>query len=525
MLRSGPSPRLAPGHARVSATRDHRRRKSPRCRPWAKLAALMGRRTSTLSAVFWSGADAVLRQAASLASTMILARLLRPDDFGAVATLQFFVNVAGVFVSGGLGASLIRSPDSTRNEESAIFYFNLSVAAALAVLLALAAPAIAHFFADPSLQGLTYAMALNLFLTAFGMIHTTLLERALDFRTMAKVGFVASVLSSALAITLAYYNFGAWSLAAQGIASTAISSLLLWQLHPWRPVLHWDLRALRKHFRFGGYLLVNGLLDSATNHLNTVLIAKLYSVRDLGFYSRAEGTRQLPTNLMTGVLNRVALPIFAAAAKEPTRLLAGMRRAQSTVMWLNVPLTLGLIVVAEPLVLTLFGDAWAPAVPILQVLSLVGMIWPLHVFNLNVLLAQGHSDLFFRINVIKKVANTVLVVAASFFGVLAMAWAQVLASCFAFIVNAYYTGRFLNYGATQQLRDLTIYWLLAVPMAGLLWLVRPWLGSVAAIQLTALTCLGAAFYLAASWRLRLPAFQELLALLNRHRRPPQPDPA
>ncbi len=475
----------------------------------------MKRRASVSSAVLWSTADALLRQGASFAATVILARLLSPDDFGAVAALSVFLGLADVFINGGLSASLTRNPDSTREEESSVFYFNLSVAALLAMLLALCAPLIARFFKAPILLGLTYAMALNLFLGAFGTIQITLLERSLDFRTTAKVGLSANFCASVVAIVMAYRGFGAWSLAAQSLTSTTVTSVLLWTFSPWRPSRGWNFACLRKHLQFGSFVLLSRLLESASFHLNSVLVARLFSTRDLAFYTRATGTQQVPVNLMTGILSRVALPVFASDASDPVRLTRAMGKAQNAVMWLNIPSMLGLMILAEPFVVTVFGEKWAPSVPILQVLTLVGLILPMRVFTGNVILALGHSKFMFKSGLLKKGVGITLTVVASFHGVLAMAWAQVATAWFTYLVNAYFTHKLLGYGARGQLRDLTPYWLLGTSMAALLWLFRahtqlePWL------QLVVFPTAGASLYLLASRLLRLPALEEVLRRVKR----------
>ncbi len=425
----------------------------------------------SLSAIFWSGADVFLRQGLQFFVSILLARLLSPEDFGVVAMLYVFISLAAVFVDSGFSSALIQRQDTTITDESTVFFFNLGMGAMVAIALCLAAPWIAIFFELPILQNLTYVMALNLFIGAFGSIHTALLTKALNLKTIMKVGGVATLFSGLTAIVLAWRGFGVWSLAWQTLMSSLITVVLLWWWHPWRP--HWvfNQHSLRRLFRFGGFMMVSALLDTLYTRLYAVLIGKLFSSKELGFYTRAESTQQLPVNLLANVLNRVAFPAFSAAALEPDKLARGLQKALLMIMMLNIPAMLGLSVVAEPLVVTLFGVKWLPSVPFLQVLCLAGVLWPLHVINLNALMALGRSDLFFRLEIIKKCVGLPLLVLASLHSVMAIAWIQVFLGVLGFFINAYYSGVLLGYGPWRQLRGILPFGLVGMVMALIVWLV------------------------------------------------------
>jgi len=448
----------------------------------------------SLRAVFWSGADVFMRQGLQFFISILLARLLAPEDFGVIAMLYVFIGLAGLFIDSGFSSALIQRQDTTHTDESTVFFFNLGMGALMALALCAAAPWIATFFELPILQNLTYVMALNLFIGAFGSIHNTLLTKTLNFKTIMKVGGVATFCSGLLAIAMAWWGFGVWSLAWQTLLSSLITVSLLWWWHPWRPHWEFSLLSLSRLFRFGGFLMLSGLLDTVYTRLYAVLIGKFFSARELGYYTRAESTQQLPVSILTGVLNRVAFPVFSEAAVDPQRLARGLRKVLVAIMLLNIPAMLGLAVVAEPLVVTLFGAKWLPCVPFLQVLCLAGVLWPLHVINLNALMAQGRSDLFFRIEVIKKVVGVVLLVLASLHSVMAIAWLRLLLGVFSFFINAHYSGVLLGYGPWRQLRDILPYGGVAMVMA----VSVGWAGHALhwppAAELVALSVLGATFY-------------------------------
>ncbi|MEC4747373.1 lipopolysaccharide biosynthesis protein [Methylomicrobium sp. Wu6] len=467
----------------------------------------------------WSAVDVFFRQGVQFAVLILMARLLAPEDFGVIALLAVFVGVATIFIDGGFSSALIQKQNTTRVDESTVFYFNLAMAVLVSLLLCAVAPWIAAIFEKPILRYLSYAMALNLFVNAFGSIHTALLTKELNFKIIAKVGAVSSFVSGSLAIVLALQGFGVWSLAAQALASGLLSTLLLWLWHAWRPAWSFSFASLRSFFRFGGYLMIIGIVDVLHTNLYSVLIGKYYSVRAVGFYDRAQKTQLLPVNLLMLIINRVAFSAFSAAAEDKERLARGLRKAQRLIMFVNIPLSVIMIVLAEPIVVTLFGEKWLPSAPILRVLGFESLLWPIHVLNINVLKAQGRSDLFFNIMLIKKTLAISLIVAGSFYGIIAIAWAQVTASFFSFVVNAYYSKVFLNYGAIKQLGDLFPNLVAALPMGLTMWLVSDALHWPYYLELLLVISSGGVVYLLVSYWLRLAALREIIGLLPWQNKP------
>lgn len=467
-----------------------------------------------ISATLWSGADIFLRQGLQFVIAIVLARLLTPEEFGTIALLYLFVGMAGAFVDSGFSSALIQRQDVTHQDESTVFWFNLGMGAIMAAGLWVLAPSIAGFYDLPILIPLTGVLALNLFVSALGSIHGTLLTKRLDFKTPMKIGAIATTASGGVGIVMAWQGYGVWALALQTLASSFVTTVLLWQFNKWRPRLVFSMDSARRLFGFGGYLLMAGLLDIAYNRIYTLLIGKLYGVRDLGFYNRADGTKQLPVNVLTGILSRVALPIFSTASNDKEKLRRGVRHALRGIMLINVPMMFGVLATAEPLVLTLYGEKWLPAVPILQVLCLAGMLWPLHVLNLNVLMAQGYSKLFFRLEVIKKIVGTGLLIVGAAYGVMGIAWSQVVFGALAFAINAYYTRIYLNYGFWEQAGDF----LPALGVSAVMALFVYGLGSLlawdAALKLLVQVSSGVALYIFGCHMFRLEAYHDARRILG-----------
>lgn len=428
--------------------------------------------------------------------------------------LALFLGMASIFVESGFTSALIQKRDVTEVDLSSVFYFNVGSATVMALLLCVTAPSVARFYDMPILESITYVMAFNVFLSGFSAVQRALLTIELNFRTGAQAGIIASIISSFLAVVLAWHGFGVWSLVWQSVAGTLIGNLLIWLWHPWRTGWRFEWQALRGLYRFGGYMLYSNLLDVFYTRLNTLLIGKLYSAQDLGFYTRADRTQQLPGNIMGTLVGRVAFPLFAAAKHDHDLLRGGLQKSVRILMMVNLPLMLGLYATADTLVLALFGPRWTETIPYLRILSLAGIFWPLHVVNLSALKALGHSKLFFRLEVAKKIVGFSALLTASFYGVMAMAWSVVLVGAASFIINAHYSGKFLAYSAWAQVRDSAPYALLALLAAG----VAYGLGSVteagAWLTLSTQSVLAAGLYAIIGWLFKLQEFRESVELIR-----------
>ncbi len=445
-------------------------------------------------ALGWSALDQAIQQGLLFAISVTLARLVAPETYGTVALLQFFTGIAGVFVDGGLSSALIQKNDTTHTDESTVFWFNLAAGALLGIVLFACAPWISRFYGIPVLLPITRLYSLQFFLAACNSVQNTLYSKHLDFKTPLKIATATTLVSAAIGIYLAWKGCQIWALVAQSMAAAILQTVLIWTLSSWRPALTFSPASFRTLFRYSGYLFLSSLLDSVYQRCYTLIIGKIYGVRDLGIYNRADATKQLPTSVLTGILSKVAFPLFSQAAGDLPQLRRGFRLSIRAVMFLNIPIMLGVAVVSEPLILTLFGPVWASAVPLLQILAIGSVLWPLHVLNLSVLKALGHSNKFFKVELIKKSVGLTLVVIGSLYGMQGMALAVVISSVFSFTFNAYYNGKLLDYGAWRQIVDFSPALLCGCLMAVVVITTARFLHFAPLLQLLTLTSIGAASY-------------------------------
>ena len=429
-------------------------------------------------AVAWSTLEVLMRQGIQFLVLVVLARLLTPSDFGMISMIALFVGLANIFVDSGFSSALVQRRSHTYEDESTVFWFNVGAATAAAALLILAAPWISDFYAKPMLRPLMILMAGNLWLGSLIVVHTALLTKRLEFRTLTRVSFASSAAGGAAAIGLAVYGWGVWALAMQFVTTTIVRIVLLWRMHPWRPAWLFSVDSFHGMFKFGGFMLISGVLDTLATRIYTLLIGKFYSAADLGYYDRATALKDIPQNAIANVFSRVAFPVFSSHSNDVPKLRHCVRSSVIVVMALNLPLMFGLLATADNIVPLLLGSRWSSTIPILKVLCIVGMLYPLQIINLEALKAQGRSDVFFRLELIKKGILLCIIIVCSQLSVLAIAWGFALNSVGGFFINARYTKKFLEYPSSQQLRDVSPYFAASFLMAFIVMGLGHWTGEL-----------------------------------------------
>ncbi|MEK7954053.1 lipopolysaccharide biosynthesis protein [Luteolibacter soli] len=416
------------------------------------------------SGFLWSFIDALGARLMQFVIGLTLARLLLPKEFGLIGMLTLFIMVSQAFVAGGFGSALIRKKDATDLDSSSIFYFNLALSALLTGLLCLAAPWVAGFFSEPLLVPLLRVLSLLIVINAFGLVQGTLMMKAMDFKTQAKITVIASAASGAIGISLALCGFGVWSLAYQQLAQAIFRVALLWIFNSWRPRWAFSFDSLRCLFAFGSKMLASELLNTIFENAYLLLIGRVFSAADLGFYTRANTLQEMPSKTLSMVVDRVAFPLFSSIQDDLPRVKQGMKKALAILGCLNFPIMVGLAVVAEPLVVTLLTDKWLPCVPYFQLLCVVGLLYPLHLVNLNVLKALGRSDLFLRLEIMKKVLVALNLAISWRWGISAMIAGQVIISIVSYFLNSHYSKALLGYSSIEQLGDMAPYLFTALLM-------------------------------------------------------------
>jgi teichuronic acid exporter len=463
----------------------------------------------TIKALSWSFLESIGLQGVQFVIGVILARLLFPEQFGLIAMLTIFMAVAQTFLSSGFGAALIQKQEATQTDKCSIFYFNILVGLIAASLLCLTAPWIADFYNQPILTPLTRVLSLTIVINSFGLIQTVILTKEIDFKSMTKVSLIASTLSGTIGISMAVAGFGVWSLAFQQISDTIFRTIALWLFSAWRPALMFSLKSIKEMFGFGSKILASGLLNQIFENIYLLVIGRIFSAADLGYYARAKSMQEIPVNTLSTMVGRVTFPVFSSIQDDRARLKRGLKKALAILVLVNFPIMIGIAAVAHPLVVVLLTEKWIASIPYLELLCFVGLLYPVHLINLNALQALGRSDLFLRLEIIKKVLIVINIAVTWQWGISAMIWGMLFLSIFSYYLNSYYTGVLLGYPIWEQLRDLTPYLILSVLMGitvyacGLIPYPNYW--SMLMVQIIT----GIVMYISLCRLFRLPAFMEV----------------
>lgn len=468
----------------------------------------------------WSAIDIVLRQSVQFIVSIVLARLLSPADFGIIALVSFFTGFGTAVVEGGFATALIQRQETTREQESALFWMGIAWSAGLGLLLLLLAPFIADFYGHPVLQPLMWLAAVHLLVVAAGAVPTALMTRALRFDVLAKIALVAALVSGGVAIGSAALGAGVWALALQVLTFQTVHSAVLWVVAGWSPVARVRGTGAARLLGFSQRVGFSNLLDHLYVQGFALLVGKFYGVSALGIYNRAHATQYFASGTLGTILRRLTLPLLSARADDPELLRETLRRTTRMAMLVTLPVMAGLAVASDLVILILFGREWLPAAPILTVLAIAGVFLPLQMINTQLLLALDRPELFWRVEVFKKSVGIVMILVGSTFGLMGLAWSQVAFSLFAHFFNGHFSGRVAGYGAFRQLGDLLALALVSAAMVGALIFLRPHLDSEPLLLLAEMAAIGIAIFVASGFLLRLEAFREATATLKSalHRR-------
>lgn len=414
----------------------------------------MSLKKQAVSGMAWTFAQQFGSQLISFVVGIILARLLLPSDFGAIAMFGVTIAIAGAIIDGGMASSLIRTKEADQKDLSTVFWFNIIVSLFLYGIIFITAPLVAKFYEVEILTPIIRVYSVVIVINSFVTVQSTTFIKELDFKTAFKIQLPSLLIGGVTGILMALNGFGIWSLVFYPIIQSTISAVQYWFYSKWRPSFVFDKEKFKYHFDYGYKLTVSGLLDTIFRNLYTVIIGKMFSPASLGYYNRADNLKQIPVNNLSAALNKVTFPLFVKISSDNEKLREVYKRLMKVVIFIISPVLCCMIVVAEPMIGFLLTDKWLPSAPYFRVLAIAGILFPIHSYNLNILKVKGRSDLFLRLEVIKKTL-VILVLLFSFrYGIIGIIWGQVFCSVVAFFINTHYTGKILNYTSWHQTKDL-----------------------------------------------------------------------
>ena len=412
----------------------------------------------------WRFAERCGAQLVTFIVSIVLARILAPEDYGTIALVTVFTTILQVFVDSGLGTALIQKKEADDLDFSSVFFFNFAVCLILYIGMFIAAPFIAEFYNDSSLTSVVRVISLTIVISGVKGIQQAYVSRNMMFKRFFFSTIGGTIFSAVFGIVLAYQGFGVWALVAQQLSNTAIDTLILWLTVKWRPKLMFSWNRLKTLLVFGWKLLVSALLDTCYNNLRNLIIGKMYSSADLAYYNQGDKfPKVIVTNINTSI-DSVLLPTMSSAQDDRERVKNMTRRAIKTSTYVMAPLMMGLAFCSVPIVHLVLTDKWLPCVPFLRIFCVTYMFYPIHTANLNAINAMGRSDWFLRLEVIKKIVGMAILLSTMWFGVMAMAYSLLLSSVLSQIINSWPNRKLLGYGYLEQIRDIAPAIILAVIM-------------------------------------------------------------
>ena len=452
----------------------------------------------------WSFIDNISNSGVTFLVGLILARLLTPAEYGIMAMIAIFIAVSNSIVDSGFSNALIRKVRIEKVDYNTVFVFNLIVSIVLYILLYASAPAISLFFKEPVLTNVLRVIGLILIVNALGIIPRTILVRGIDFKTQTKVSIISSVSSGLVGVGMAIVGFGVWSLVWQQLSRQMLNSLFLWIFCKWMPQWEFSVKSFKEMFGFGYKLLLSGLLDTLYKNVYYVVIGRCYSSAQLGQYTRAEQFNTIFSSNLTSIVQRVSYPVLSSIQEEPERLREAYRQIIKTTMLVTFAM-------AKPLIIILIGEKWLPAVSFLQIICFSGMLYPLHAINLNILQVKGRSDLFLKLEIIKKTIAVFPILIGIFYGIEYMLWGSVLTSFIAYFLNSHYSADLIRYSTIEQIKDVLPVFAVSLTIAAVMWLFSL-LDISVYIQLPIQIIVGLTLAFAVYERLRLPEYLEVKRL-------------
>ncbi len=429
---------------------------------------------AVLSGLFWKFEERITAQLVSLVVSIVLARLLTPDDYGAVALVMVFITIANVFVSNGLGGALVQKQEADDIDFSSVFYINIILSIVLYIFIFLSAPFIASFYGLEIMRPILRVLGLRIIVAAINSIQQAYISRHMLFKKFFLSTLFGTLVSGTIGIVMAFRGCGVWALVAQYLTNTTIDTIVLWFTVKWRPHLQYSHERARRLIAYGWKLLLAALLDTGYTQIRGLIIGKVYTSADLAFYNQGD---KYPSVMCVNVNSSIAGVLFPAMSRfqlEPDRVKAMTRRSiqvSSFIMW---PLMLGLAAISEPLIRVLLTDKWLPCVPYLRIFCLTYGLWPIHTSNLQAINAMGRSDLFLKMEIIKKIVGfTTLLISVSY-GPFAIAFSLVITGVISTFINAFPNRKLLKYSYLEQLKDMFPSFIISAIMAVLVWGVSFW---------------------------------------------------
>jgi len=470
----------------------------------------------TAKGMFWSAVERFSTQGIQFLFGIVLARLLTPADYGVIAMLTIFLAICQTFIDSGFANAIIRKIDRTEKDMATMFFFNIGMSLVCYAILFFTAPFIASFYNMPELTLVLRVLALRLIVQSFSTVQVTNLTIKIDFKKQAKISLASAIISGIVGIGFAYNGYGVWSLVIQALFCSTFNAFLYWLTVRWHPQCFFDKESFKNLFSYGSKLLISGLLDTVYNNLYPLVIGKFYTPAQLGAFAKADHFSQFPSQNIMRILHRVSFPVLSALQNDPQRMRNSFLKFINYSALIIFPLMLGLLALSKPMTLLLLTERWKEMIPLLQILCIAMMWYPVHAINLNILQVLGRSDLFLKLEVIKKVIGLAILLITLPISITAMCIGQIVDSILGLFINTYYSKKFINAGIGEQLKFLFPTLFNSTAMAAIILVINNFMPQDEyGLQIGVGLTVGILYYLTTNYLFNKDVFKEILSLLKK----------
>lgn len=472
---------------------------------------------SVLSNFIWRFLERCGAQGVTLIVSIVLARLLDPNVYGTIALVTIFTTIMQIFVDSGMGNALIQKKDADDLDFSSVFYFNIVMCSVLYLIMFFLAPFIAKFYKIPELTAVVRVLSLILVISGVKNVQQAYVSRHLMFKRFFFATLGGTIGAAVIGIIMAYFGFGVWALVAQMLFNTTIDTLILWITVKWRPKKMFSMQRLKSLFSYGWKLLISALLDTVYNNIRQLIIGKVYTKSDLAYYNNGKKYPEYLVSNINTAIDSVLLPTMSNEQNHPERVKSMTRRAIKTATFIIMPLMVGFAVCSRQLVSLILTDKWLPSVPFMQIFCISFAFYPIHTANLNAIKAMGRSDLFLKLEIIKKSIGVVTIIIAIKFGVMAMAYSMLITSFISQVVNSFPNKKLLNYSYLEQVKDMLPQIILSLVMGAIVYAVT-FLKLSSVITLVIQIPVGVFVYWVGSKLFHIESYEYIVGMLKNFRK-------
>lgn len=431
------------------------------------MSDLFLKKSKSIKNFFWSFSQQFSLKIVAFVVQIILARILLPEDFGLIAIITVFISIGQSLSDGGMRSSLIRTVDADKRDYSTVFFINVILSLIIYLIIYFLAPYISVFYNSDKLTLLIRVLSLSFIIKSLNIVQSTIVVKELNFKKIFSIQLPASMISAIVGVALAYMGYGVWSLVFMTLTESLVNTVLYWLTSKWKPMMFFKKEIYFKHFNFGYKLTIASVLNAIFQNIYTIIIGKIYTPATVGLYNRADSFSSFPVRMSITSIKSVTYPMLSRLGDNDEKLKESYRQIMLQMIFWITPLLLLMFLNAENLFSIILTDKWNAAVPFFKILCIAFIFYPLQEYNLQVLDIKGRSDIYLKIELIKKVITVVVLAIALNFSIIYLLYSQVLLNIIFFVLGALISGKMINYKLKEQFTDIFYIFLIN----GVIWML------------------------------------------------------